>query len=105
MKPTRTQLMSLYQTKGQSAFSPESVFALFGFEPPAKAEVIEHIEQGKRDNASKLTNSNVELKEDCQTVYKRRLNEAKTYIHKKEIGRLIKGFDQKELMTNSFLKP
>ena len=105
MKPTREQLMTLYQTKGQQAFSPESVFGLFGFEPPTKAEVIEHIEQGKRDKASKLTNSNVELKEDCQTAYKRRLNEAKTYLHKREIGRLIKGFDAKELIVESFLKP
>ena len=105
MKPTRAQLMSLYQTKGQQAFSDASVFKLFGFDKPTKAEVIEHIEQGKRDKASKLTNSNIELKEDCQTAYRRRLNEAKTFLHKKEIGRLIKGFDQKELMTNSFLKP
>ena len=105
MKPTRTQLMSLYQTKGQQAFSPESVFRLFDIEPPTKKEVIEHIEQGKRDKASKLTNSNVELKEDCQTAYKRKFKEAKTYPHKREIGRLIKGFDAKELMVNSFLKP
>lgn len=105
MKPTRAQLMTLYQTKGQGAFSPESVFGLFGFEPPTKQEIIEHIEQGKVERTQRLSTSKSELKEDCQTMYRRKLNEAKTYLHKKEIGRLIKGFDQKELMTNSFLKP
>ncbi len=102
---TREGLMKMIDTKGQQALSIEKVFKHFGHQPPSRDEIAEHIEQRKAEQTQRLTNSNVELKEDCQTMYRRKLNEAKTYPHKKEIGRLIKGFDQKELMKDSFLKP
>ena len=103
MKPTKAQLMTLYKTKGQGAFSPSSVFKLFGIEPPTESEVVEHIENEKRIKADKLSNSGVELKEDCQTAYRRKYDNAKDYRGKRSQGEMITGWCPSELVKDMYL--
>ena len=45
---TREGLMKMIDTKGQQAVSISRVFKHFGFEPPTKEEVRQHIENKKK---------------------------------------------------------
>ena len=100
VKPTeRDSLMELITIKGQNAVSVSSVFNHFNLDAPTSSEITAHIEAVKLRNSESLTNSNVELKEDCQTMYRCKLNESKAYLQGKETGRLIR-VDNRQLVSN-----
>ena len=45
---TREELMKIIDTKGQQTVSISRVFKHFGFEPPTKEEIRQHIESKKK---------------------------------------------------------
>ncbi len=104
--------MSLITIKGQKSVSIQSVFELFGIEPPTDSEICDYIEECKRVEGEKLSNCKMNSptkSSDKNNDYllelnKKKYEEATTYRAKRVHGTMIPGWCPSVLIKEMYFK-
>ncbi len=108
----KNKLMSLITIKGQKSVSIQSVFELFGIEPPTESEIRDYIEECKRVEGEKLSSckmNSLVKSSDKNNDYllelnKKKYEEATTYRAKRVHGAMIPGWCPSVLIKEMYFQ-